>query len=139
MANRFAVNFEIDHVLQGSRRRAGLACVGATLVSLVTFVPIYLQVVRGTGPGETGLLLLAGEALVVALTVVRRRARLVDRSVAAAVMTTLSLVGPPMLRASDGPPLALPTTGLAAPVGGRQGIALGHEDGGRGAGRAARI
>ncbi len=49
----------------------------------------------------TGLLLLTGEALVVVLTVIRRRARLVDRSVAAAVMTTVSLAGPPLLRASD--------------------------------------
>ena len=54
----------------------------------------------------TGLLLLAGESLVVVLTVVRRRARLVDRSVAAAVMTTLSLAGPPLLRASDAGALA---------------------------------
>jgi EmrB/QacA subfamily drug resistance transporter len=34
------------------------ACVGATMVSLVTFVPIYLQVVRDTSPSETGFLLL---------------------------------------------------------------------------------
>jgi len=54
----------------------------------------------------TGLLLLAGEALVVILTVVRRRARLVDRSFAAAVVTTVSLAGPPLLRASDVTPLA---------------------------------
>ena len=53
----------------------------------------------------TGLLLLAGESLVVILTVVRRRARLVDRSVAAAVMTTISLAGPPLLRASGSAPL----------------------------------
>lgn len=33
-------------------------CVGATLVSLITFLPIYLQVVRGTDPGRTGVLLL---------------------------------------------------------------------------------
>lgn len=54
----------------------------------------------------TGLLLLAGESLVVVLTIARRRARFVDRSVAAAVMTTLSLAGPPLLRASDASPLA---------------------------------
>jgi protein-S-isoprenylcysteine O-methyltransferase Ste14 len=53
----------------------------------------------------TGLLLLAGEALVVVLTVVRRRARLVDRSFAAAAITTLSLAGPPLLRASDVAPV----------------------------------
>ena len=49
----------------------------------------------------TGLLLLVGESLVVVLTVVRRRARLVDRSAVAALMTALSLAGPPLLRAGD--------------------------------------
>jgi EmrB/QacA subfamily drug resistance transporter len=42
------------------------ACVGATLVSMVTFVPIWLQVVRGIGPGQVGLMMLpmtAGIAL----------------------------------------------------------------------------
>ena len=34
------------------------ACVGATIVSGVTFIPIYLQVVRGAAPGQVGLLLL---------------------------------------------------------------------------------
>lgn len=33
------------------------ACHGAALVSLITFLPVYLQVVRGTSPSETGLLL----------------------------------------------------------------------------------
>jgi protein-S-isoprenylcysteine O-methyltransferase Ste14 len=33
--------------------------------------------------------------------VIRRRARIVDRSVAAAVTTTISLVGPPLMRATD--------------------------------------
>jgi protein-S-isoprenylcysteine O-methyltransferase Ste14 len=48
----------------------------------------------------TGLLLLAGEALVVILTVFRRKAMSVDRSVTAAILTLLSVAGPPMLRAS---------------------------------------
>lgn len=42
------------------------ACVGATIVSCVTFMPIYLQVVRGAQPSEVGLLMLpltAGIAL----------------------------------------------------------------------------
>ncbi len=34
------------------------ACVGATVVSMVTFVPIWLQVVRGIGPQQVGLMLL---------------------------------------------------------------------------------
>src|SRR4029077_209581 len=33
------------------------ACHGAALVSLITFLPVYLEVVRGTSPSTTGLLL----------------------------------------------------------------------------------
>jgi len=34
------------------------ACVGATIVSAITFMPIYLEVVRGVSAGQAGLLLL---------------------------------------------------------------------------------
>jgi protein-S-isoprenylcysteine O-methyltransferase Ste14 len=54
----------------------------------------------------TGLLQLASESLVVVLTIVRRRAHLTDRSIAAVVATTLSLAGPPLVRAADGHALA---------------------------------
>ena len=47
----------------------------------------------------TGLLLLASESLVVVLTIIRRRASIVDRSVAAAVVTVMSLAGPVLVRA----------------------------------------
>lgn len=40
------------------RSDALAACHGAALVSLITFVPLYLRVVRGTSASETGLLLL---------------------------------------------------------------------------------
>jgi MFS family permease len=40
------------------RSDALAACHGAALVSLITFTPIYLRVVRGTSASETGLLLL---------------------------------------------------------------------------------
>jgi hypothetical protein len=50
----------------------------------------------------TGLLLLVGESLVVVLTILRRRTNIVDRSAAAAIMTTMSLAGPALLRATDG-------------------------------------
>lgn len=33
------------------------ACHGAALVSLITFIPVYLEVVRGMSPSDTGLLL----------------------------------------------------------------------------------
>jgi protein-S-isoprenylcysteine O-methyltransferase Ste14 len=53
----------------------------------------------------TGLLLLVSESLVIVLTVVRRRARLIDRSAAAAIVTAISVAGPPLLRAADVPAL----------------------------------
>lgn len=40
------------------RSDALAACHGATLVSLIAFLPLYLRVVRGTSASETGLLLL---------------------------------------------------------------------------------
>ncbi|HMD36127.1 MAG TPA: methyltransferase [Vicinamibacterales bacterium] len=49
----------------------------------------------------TGLLLLVSEALVVVLMVVRRRTDRVDRSTAAAIVTAMSLAGPPLLRPAD--------------------------------------
>ena len=48
----------------------------------------------------TGLLLLVSEALVVVLTVMRRRAKAVDRSAAAAIVTIISVAGPSLVRAS---------------------------------------
>ncbi len=39
------------------RSDAMAACHGAALVSFITFLPVYLQVVRGTSPAQTGLLL----------------------------------------------------------------------------------
>ena len=50
----------------------------------------------------TGLLLLVSEAMVVVFTIFRRRADIVDRSAEAMVVTTISLLGPPLLRPSDG-------------------------------------
>jgi protein-S-isoprenylcysteine O-methyltransferase Ste14 len=64
----------------------------------------------------TGLLLLAGELLVVVLTVMRRPATIINRSFAAGLVTLLSVLGPPMLRTGDAPALApdLVTTVLSA-------------------------
>jgi protein-S-isoprenylcysteine O-methyltransferase Ste14 len=82
----------------------------------------------------TGLLLLAGESLVVVLTIVRRRALVVDRSVLAAVLTAISLAGPVLLRPIDGTPVApdtvtamLSAIGLALVVVGK--MALGRSFG----------
>jgi protein-S-isoprenylcysteine O-methyltransferase Ste14 len=73
------------------------AAVGA-LFTLLS-VNLFAEYMR-TGH-VTGLLLLVGESLVVVLTIARRRAIAVDRSAAAAIMTTVSLAGPALLRATD--------------------------------------
>lgn len=82
----------------------------------------------------TGLLLLVSEALVVVLTIVRRRAQIVDRSPATAAVTLLSLVGPPLLRTSAGGGLMpdaatalLSTAGLAFVIAGK--VTLGRSFG----------
>lgn len=49
----------------------------------------------------TGLFLLISEALVVVFTIVRRRALLVDRSIAAGIATAISMIAPPLFRAGD--------------------------------------
>jgi protein-S-isoprenylcysteine O-methyltransferase Ste14 len=74
----------------------------------------------------TGLLFLVSEALVVVLTIVRRRARQVDRSLQSALLTTVSLVGPPLIRATSGPALApdlvtaaVSTVGVAIVIAGK--------------------
>lgn len=49
----------------------------------------------------TGLLLLVSESLVVVLTLMRRRAYVVDTSPTAMTITAIALVGPPLLRTGD--------------------------------------
>ena len=73
-----------------------------TIVTLFTLLSVNLFADFMRNGHVTGLLLLTGEALVVVLTVVRRRATLVDRSMAAAVMTAVSVGGPPLVRAGEG-------------------------------------
>jgi protein-S-isoprenylcysteine O-methyltransferase Ste14 len=69
---------------------------------LFTFLSInVLQDFMHTGR-VTGLLLLVSECLVVVLTIVRRPAQLVDRSLWAGMVTAISLVGPPLLWPSAG-------------------------------------
>ena len=74
----------------------------ATVGVLFTFLSInVLQDFVHTGR-ITGLLLLVSECLVVVLTIVRRPAQLVDRSLWAGMVTAISLVGPPLLWPSSG-------------------------------------
>ncbi len=78
------------------------ACVAA-LFTLLT-INLVAEFMR-TGH-VTGLLLVVGESLVVVLTIMRRRAHVVDRSAAAAILTTVSLAGPVLLRADGQTPIA---------------------------------
>ena len=66
------------------------ACIGAIIVSCVTFMPIYLQVVRGAAPSRVGLLLLpltAGIALGSLLT-----GRMIARTGKTAIFPSFGLV-----------------------------------------------
>lgn len=83
------------------RDLAARTCVGALFVMLSWN---FLSDFQRTGR-VTGLLFLISEALVVVLTIVRRRAQTVDRSALAALLTAVSLLGPPLVRPSDVPPL----------------------------------
>jgi protein-S-isoprenylcysteine O-methyltransferase Ste14 len=75
----------------------------AVVCALFTLLSINLFREYARTGHVTGLLLLASEVAVVVLTVIRRRTGVVDRSAAAAIVTAISLVGPPMLRASSAP------------------------------------
>ena len=73
----------------------------AALVTLLALFSANLfDEFRRTGH-LTGLLMLAGELLVIVFTLVRRPARAVDRSFIAVAATTISVAGPPLMRASE--------------------------------------
>ncbi len=82
----------------------------------------------------TGLLLLISEILVVVLTVMRRSAVAVDRSLRARVLTTLSMLGPLLLQPGPVPAItpemltvALSAAGLAVVIAGK--VTLGRSFG----------
>lgn len=64
----------------------------------------------------TGLLLLVSETLVVVLTVMRRSAAVVDRSLRARLLTALSMLGPPLLQPALVAPLLPQVVTVAASV-----------------------
>jgi protein-S-isoprenylcysteine O-methyltransferase Ste14 len=89
-----------------SRSRAGEFAARATVGALFALLSVNLLAEFVRTGHITGLMLLVSEVLVVIFTLVRRPAQLVDRTLIAAVMTTVSVVAPPMLRASEAPSLA---------------------------------
>ena len=82
----------------------------------------------------TGLLLLASEALVVVLTVFRRAPLVVDRSLRARMLTTLAMIGPPLVAPAKGTPViadamsaSICAVGLLIVIGGK--LSLGRSFG----------
>jgi protein-S-isoprenylcysteine O-methyltransferase Ste14 len=82
----------------------------------------------------TGLFFLVSEALVVALTLFRRRAHTVDRSLTSGALTIVSLLSPPLMRAGHGVALvpdaltvAVSTVGVAIVILGK--ITIGRSFG----------
>jgi protein-S-isoprenylcysteine O-methyltransferase Ste14 len=95
--------------------RADTADFAARLIvaSLFTMMAVRLGLDFLETGRLTGLLLLASEALVVVLTVLRRTPAWVDRSVRARLLTALSIVGPPFVQPSGMPPIAPEVTTVA--------------------------
>jgi protein-S-isoprenylcysteine O-methyltransferase Ste14 len=80
------------------RERMFDICARALVCALFTMLSIRLLADFMHTGRVTGLLLLASEALVVVLTLLRRRAQFVDRSAVAAAVTIVSIAGTPLLR-----------------------------------------
>ena len=70
----------------------------AVIVALFTFMAVRIGADFFATGRLTGLLLLASESLVIVLTVFRRAPSIVDRSLRARTLTTLSMLGPLMVR-----------------------------------------
>lgn len=68
------------------------------IVTLFSFMAIRIARDAAVTGHVTGVLLLVSEALVVALTVVRRAAGTVDRTMKARVLTAVATFGPPLVR-----------------------------------------
>jgi protein-S-isoprenylcysteine O-methyltransferase Ste14 len=84
-----------------SRQNSNELLARATVGVLFTLLSInILQDFLHTGR-VTGLLLLVSEGLVIVLTVIRRPAQFVDRSIRAAMVTAISVIGPPLLLPSS--------------------------------------
>jgi protein-S-isoprenylcysteine O-methyltransferase Ste14 len=139
---RFAAAIPLAFEQQPARQRAAgvdysrLADIGARAAIVVLFS--FMVARQGSHFLETGrmtgLLLVISELLVVVLTFVRRSAATVDRSMRARVLTTLSMLAPPLLHPGHGAPLApeiltvaVSIAGLAVVIAGK--VSLGRSFG----------
>jgi protein-S-isoprenylcysteine O-methyltransferase Ste14 len=98
---RLALTLQAPLDLAPARLDAGrLADIASRAVVIVLFSMMAIRFgadFLSTGR-VTGLLLLVSEMLVVVLTVMRRSAATVDRSMRARLLTALSMLGPPLLQ-----------------------------------------
>ena len=80
----------------------------AKVLVMALFSSMAIRIARDSAATGhvTGLLLLVSEALVVALTLVRRSANTVDRSLKARTLTILATFGPPLVHPVSGAALA---------------------------------
>jgi len=88
---------------QGSRAKAPARDLGELaskilIVTLFSFMSTRIAQDCAQTGHVTGMLLLASEALVVALTLVRRSAGIVDRTFRARLLTIVATFGPPLVR-----------------------------------------
>jgi protein-S-isoprenylcysteine O-methyltransferase Ste14 len=137
-----AIGLEIDIAPQASAAEAkprarrdyadSLARVG--IVCLFSFMAVRIGANFLESGRLTGLLLLASEALVVALTVCRRAPVIVDRSLRARLLTTFAMMGPPLVSpvakatmVQDGITVAIGAVGLLVVIAGK--ISLGRSFG----------
>ena len=116
---RVAVTLQAPYAVAPGRldaERLGDILSRAVIIVLFSFMAVrfgadFLQTGR-----MTNLLLLISEMLVVALTVLRRAAATVDRSLRARLLTTMSLLGPPLVKPMQMVPLLPPSITVAASV-----------------------
>jgi protein-S-isoprenylcysteine O-methyltransferase Ste14 len=117
-----------------AQRDLGDRVARAVIVALFSFMAVRIGADFFETGRLTGLLLLASEALVVIMTVFRRAPAIVDRSIRARALTTISLLGPLLLRPSLIAPLApelvtvgFSVIGLIVVIGGK--LSLGRSFG----------
>jgi protein-S-isoprenylcysteine O-methyltransferase Ste14 len=110
------MNVAVTRVLTGYRLRVDrppmrahvLGELVAKIVVVTLFSSMAIRIAKDSAATghATGLLLLVSEALVVALTLVRRSAGTVDRTLKARALTILATFGPPLVQPVSGAALA---------------------------------
>jgi protein-S-isoprenylcysteine O-methyltransferase Ste14 len=83
---------------QTRRRDVGELGSKIAIVTLFSFMAMRISTDAATTGHVTGILLVVSEALVVALTLVRRSAGSVDRTIEARLLTAVATFGPPLVR-----------------------------------------